>query len=199
MSLLNVTQAEHEVRAKRKVRGGSAIQEKQLSLYLATDLVAVVLIETALILMAPPQAKLAHWQEIKCIKGWGVSKITHCLPFSQICFNECHGARGLAVVFLLVHCCLRAGSVHECPFHPCPVLSPRQAAGVWILPPKVSCTEHPFPIFAAVRQVNILVIKAIVILWLTRAFRNVFLGGKIKLLFKCVWLWCPNMPVGGSS
>lgn len=69
VSLLNVTQAEHEIRAKRKVRGGSAIQEKQLSPYLATDLVAVVLIETALILMAPPRAKLAHWQEIKCIKG----------------------------------------------------------------------------------------------------------------------------------
>lgn len=35
-----------------------------------------------------------------------------------------------------------------------------------------------FPILTAARQVNILVIKAIVILGVTRAFRNVFLGAK---------------------
>lgn len=186
------------VGAKKKVRG-SATQEKQLSPYLTTDLMSVVPIETALILMAPPQTELAHWQEIKCIKGRGVSKITHCPPLFSNLLQWVSWGKKFGSVFLLVHCCLQAGSVHECPFHPCPVLSPRQSAGVWILPPKVSCTEHPFPIFAAVRQVNILVIKAIVILWLTRAFRNVFLGGKIKLLFKCVWLWCPNMPVGWSS
>lgn len=101
MSLLNVTQAEHEVRAKRKVRGRSAIQEKQLSPYLATDLMSMVPIETAWGGTIKIGAKLAHWQEIKCIKGQGVSKITHCLPFCQICFNGCYGARSLAVFFCL--------------------------------------------------------------------------------------------------